>query len=215
MTIGPGLIPPSYLRIVALAGGGFGLLLTPVVMATWLAESDAYLLAGRLFFPAYLGAMAGLYCFQERIGRWSTLRVQGRNGRWSALWVQGAFWLTMAALGVALVGDLGSYYAGSGNGASVGFSPLQSIFYGAVEFPAVVTAQVGMTAYGLGLRRSGAVGARTAWAVAAVGPLGLLLWPLHIPSGPMFAFNLFTVISSLAPAGGGTGATARSGAPVP
>ncbi len=178
-------------------------MLTPLVMATWLAGSDAYLLAGRLFFPAYLGAMAGLYCFQ------------GRNGRWSTLWVRGAFWLTMAALGVALVGDLGSYYAGSGNGASVGFSPLQSIFYGAVEFPAVVTAQVGMTAYGLGLRRSGAVGARTAWAVAAVGPLGLLLWPLHIPSGPMFAFNLFTVISSLAPAGGRTGATARSGAPVP
>ena len=203
MTVGPGSIPSSYLRIVALAGGGFGLLLTPLVMATWLAGSDAYLLAGRMFFPAYLGAMAGLYCFR------------GRTGRRSTPWVQGAFWLTMAALAVALVGDLGSYYAGPGNGASVGFSPLQSIFYGAVEFPAVVTAQVGMTAYGLGLRRSGAVGARTAWAAAAVGPLGLLLWPLHIPSGPMFAFNLFAVISSLAPARGGTGAPARSGAAAP
>ncbi len=178
-------------------------MLTPLVMATWLAESDAYLLAGRLFFPAYIGAMAGLYYFQGRIGSRSTL------------WVRGAFWLTMAALGVALVGDLGSYYAGSGNGSTVGFSPLQSIFYGAVEFPAIVTAQVGMTIYGLGLRRSGAVGARTAWAASAVGPLGLLLWPLHIPSGPMFVINLFTVVSSLAPAGGGTGAPARSGAALP
>ena len=203
MSVGPGSIPSSYLRIVALAGGGFGLVLTPFVMATWLAESDAYLAVGRLFFPAYLGAIAGLYCFQGRIGRRSTP------------WVQGAFWLTLAALGVALVGDLGSYYAGSGNGASVGFSPLQAIFYGAVEFPAVVAAQVGMTAYGLGLRRSGAVSARTAWATAAVGPLGLLLWPLHIPSGPMFAVNLFTVISSLAPAGGGAGAPERAEAPVP
>ena len=203
MTVGPASIPSSYLRIVAIAGGGFGLLVTPLVMATWLAESDAYLIAGRLFFPAYIGAMAGLHFFQGRLGSRSTP------------WVQGAFWLTMAALGVALVGDLGSYYAGSGNGATVGFSQLQSIFYGAVEFPAVVTAQVGMTAYGLGLRRSGAVGARTAWAVAAVGPLGLLLWPLHIPSGPLFAFNLFTVVSSLAPAGGGAGASARSGAALP
>ena len=204
MTVGPGSIPSSYLRIVALAGGGFGLVVTPLVMATWLAESDAYLLAGRLFFPAYLGAMAGLYCFQGRIGCRSN-------------WAQGAFWLTMAALLVALVGDLGSYYAGSGNGASVGFSPLQSIFYGAVEFPAVVAAQVGMTAYGLVLRRTGAASPGTAWAVTAVGPLGLLLWPLHIPSGPMFAINLFTVISSLAPAAalGGTGAAPRSGAAVP
>ena len=203
MTFGPGSIPPSYLRIVAIAGGGFGLLVTPLVMATWLAESDAYLIAGRLFFPAYIGAMAGLYCFQRRIGSRSTL------------WVQGAFWLTFAALAVALVGDLGSYYSGSGNGATVGFSRLQSIFYGAVEFPAVVAAQVGMTAYGLGLRRSGAVGPRAAWAVAAVGPLGLVLWPLHIPSGPMFVINLFTVTSSLAPAGGIAGTAPRSGAAVP
>ena len=203
MTFGPGSIPPSYLRIVAIAGGGFGLLVTPLVMATWLAESDAYLIAGRLFFPAYLGAIAGLYCFQGRIGSRSTI------------WVKVAFWFTLAALGVALVGDLGSYYSGSGNGATVGFSPLQSIFYGAVEFPAVIAAQVGMTAYGLALRRSGAVGARAAWAVTAVGPLGLLLWPLHIPSGPMFVINLFTVTSSLAQTGFIAGATPRSGAPVP
>ena len=195
MTVGPGYFPSSYLRIVALAAGGFGLVITPLVMAAWLA--------GRLFFSAYLGAMAGLYCFQGRVARRATL------------WVQGAFWLTLAALGVALVGDLGSYYAGSGNGATVGFSPLQSVFYGAVEFPALVATQVGMTAYGLGLRRSGAVGARTAWAVTAVGPLGLLLWLLHIPSGPMFVINLFIVISSLAPAGGSASAARRSGAAVP
>lgn len=174
----------TRLRLVALAAGGFGLAVTPFLMAAWLSESDLYLVAGRMFFPAYVGAMAGMLLFRRRL----TKRP--------VFWGRMAFWFTFMALAAGLVGDLGSYWAGPGNGGSIEFSRLQSIFFGTVEFPAIVLAQLGVTFYGFGLVWSGSVGTRAGWLVAALGPLGLLLWPLHIPGGPLFVMNLFWVVSA-------------------
>ena len=179
-----GTVEPPHLRALALAAGGYGLAVTPFVMAAWIAQSELYLVAGRMFFPAYVGAAAGLWLLDRRLGA-----VPHPLAR-------GALWLALAALGVGLVGDLGSYYGGGGHGAGVPFTSAQLIFYSAVEFPAVAAAQLAVALYGIGLARSGAVERRTAWAVAALGPAGLVLWPLHIPSGPLFVINAYLVASA-------------------
>ncbi len=186
MSTAAGMGEAPQLRLLALAAGGYGLAVTPFVMAAWLAQSDLYLVAGRMLFPAYVGAAAGLLVLDSRLGS-----VPDPLAR-------GALWLTLAALGVGLVGDLGSYYGGGGNAAGVPYTSVQLIFYGAVEFPAIVAAQLGVALYGLGLLRSGAVGRRTAWAVAALGPAALVLWPLHVPSGPLFVINLYLVATAAA-----------------
>ena len=153
-------------------------------MAAWISESETYVIAGRLLFPAYLAAMAGVYCPKSLFGRETSP------------WVRGSLWFTLAALAVGLVGDLGSYYGGAGDGVNASFSAAQSIFYGAVEFPAITAAQVGVTVYGLALWRTGEAAPARALGVAAVGPLGFLLWPLHIPSGPLLMFSLLAIIGT-------------------
>ena len=173
------------MRIVVMALGGYSLAIASLVMAAWSAESDLYLLAGRMLFPAYVAAAVGLWVLHRGLGPMPGPLVRG------------GLWLTLAALTVGLVGDLGSYYGGSGNGSTVAFSYLQSIFYSAVEFPAVAAALFGIALYGLGLVRSGTVPGPAGWLVAAVGPIGVLLWLFHPSSGALFALNLLVVTGAL------------------
>ncbi len=174
----------SRLRVVAIAAGGFGLAVTPFLMAAWQAESDSYMLIGRMYFPIYIGALAGMLLFRRR------LRAK------PAFWGRLGFWLAFGALCLGLVGDIGAFWSDGNNFAITPATRSQSAFF-YLDLLSVALAQFGILYYGLGLVWSEIVPVRTGWTMTALAFVGFPLSIVHIPSGTMFAITVFWVVSAI------------------
>jgi hypothetical protein len=174
----------SRLRLVAIAAGGFGLIITPLLMAAVQVDADWYLMVGRMHFPAYIGAMAGMLYFRRRLG--------AKPVFWGRL----GFWLAFAALFLGLVGDVGLFWSDNSNFAIEALTTIQAFFF-TVDLIGAGFAQVALIYYGLGLVWSDIVRDRFGWWLVALAVVGLPLSFLHVPAGTIFATTAFWVAAAI------------------
>jgi len=175
---------PDRLRLVAIATGGFGLIVTPVLMAAWQAETDWFLIIGRMYFPAYVGSLAGMLYFRSR------LRVK------PVFWGRVGFWIAFVALFLGLVGDVGTFWSDDSNFSVRSLTTIQATFF-PFDLLGAAIAQVGLLYYGLSLVWSNVVRNRFGWWLAGLAAVGLPLSFLHIPSGTIFATTTFWVAAAI------------------
>ena len=174
----------TTLRIVAISMGVFGLAVTPLLMSAWHTEHSSYMFIGRMFFPAYIGAMAGMLYFRHQ------LRYK------PVFWGRVGYWLAFAALTLALVGDLGAFWSDGNNFAIRPLSRTQSALF-SLDFLGSVIAQIGILYYALGLLWSDSVPSRIGWIMAGAAIVGIPMSFMHIPSGTIFATSLFWMANSI------------------
>jgi hypothetical protein len=174
----------SRLRLVAIAAGGFGLLVTPFLMAAWQAEADWHLVVGRMHLFAYIGALAGMLYFKRRIGAKPVY------------WGRGAFWLAFVGLGLGLIGDVGVYWSDNSNFAVVPLTTIQTTFY-LLDVIGAPLAQVALIYYGLGLVWSDIIADRFGWWLAGLAVVGLPLFLLHFSAGTIFPTTAFLVAAAI------------------
>ena len=153
-------------------------------MAAWQAEAASYMVIGRMFFPVYIGALAGMLHFRRHIS--------SKPVFWARAW----FWLAFGGLFIALIGDIGAFWSSSSNFAVEPLTRSQAAFF-PLDFLGAALAQVGLLYYGLGLVWSNVVPARFGWLLAAAALLGIPLSFLNIPAGTIFASTAFWVAASI------------------
>ncbi len=192
--------------LAALLGGILCLLLTPIQASIWdttgraplvrasgplpdltgrlhgaLAPGlDAYYFYGRMFPLVYVGAIAGLVGLHA---------LQSGATPWERTW----FRVLLVGLLLALLGDIGAYWGGSGNISA-------SLFQGAAfsfEMLAVLVVLVSSVFYGVVTLRANAVPRWVAWLLVIAGPaavLGVLLTG-YIPHGAILPLSLALAVA--------------------
>ena len=158
--------------------------MTPLLMTAWHTEHSSYMLIGRMFFPAYIGAMASMFYFRRQ------LRYK------PVFWGRVGYWLALGALTLALFGDLGAFWSDGNNFAIRPLSRTQSALF-SLDLIGSIIAQVGILYYALGLLWSDSVPSRVGWGMAGAAIIGIPMSFVHIPSGTLFATSLFWIASSI------------------
>jgi len=184
VNLGLNLRTSSRLRLVAIVAGGFGLLVTPFLMAAWQSEADWHLIVGRMHLFAYIGALAGMLYFRRRLG--------AKPVFWGRL----AFWVAFLGLSLGLVGDIGVYWSDNSNFAVLPLTTIQTTFY-LLNVIGAPLAQVALIYYGLGLVWSDIIRDRFGWSLAGLAVIGLPLFLLHFSAGTIFPTTVFWVAAAI------------------
>jgi hypothetical protein len=179
-----GANPPDRLRVVAIVAGGFGLVVTPFLVASWQAETDWFLIVGRMHFLAYIGALAGMLHFRR-----------GLTAK-PVFWGRLGFWIAFGALCLGLLGDAGAFWSDDNNFSKTSMTTIQVTFF-VLDLSGAIIAQIALIYYGLGLVWSGVVRDRFGWWLAALAAVGLPLSILMFPSLTIFATTAFWVAAAV------------------
>ena len=184
---------------VAVAGGTLCVVLSPVQSYIWNGEASPgwvlvmrplldvvlnsaptapYDFYGRTFFLVYLSIFPML--FTLHVAQRSPVRRLERAG----------FSLTLAGLGLALLGDIGAYWGGLGHSDS-GFTSLQRTAFG-VEGVGVLFLAVGATMFGIATLRGRVVAQWVAWALILAIPAGFpMAWLIrYVPHGIVLPYSM-------------------------
>jgi hypothetical protein len=175
-------MPSDLVRLSGLAamlGGVLGIVLTPILSYLWAIYSDLYGYFGRAYFLVFLGCLAGLAGLYAQRGGNAGLR--GTDALEQEKLVLG---MTFVGLAMALVGSVLDYWGGRPGG---GFTQAQITGFG-FEITGILLALLGSVLLGLAHRTTDVMPRSVPWLLVAAGPLGLLLSPVHIPSGAMLPF---------------------------
>lgn len=160
----------------------FGPALEQAGFLSFAPEHVVYYTYGRLYFLVYLLLLPGVVAFHaalpQRVQEYGNLRERHR--------------LLMLALLIAMLGDIGGYWGGSGDE----FGGVQAA--GAfVEIAGLVMIFGASLIYGLGLRKAGLDPRWVAWLLIFSGPAAILFncsVVFYFPNGPMLFFCMSWVV---------------------
>ena len=168
--------------LAAVVGGTLGTVLTPVLTYLRTTYSDAYLMAfGKAYFPVYLGCAAGLVGLNAR-RKGSSKRPKAEDPTVGT---------TLVGLAIAFVGNILEYRGdllGTGPDA-VGFTTVQAGGF-LLEILGLLILLFGSVTLGVTYLQANVPPRWFAWLLVLVGPVGILLSTLHLPSGTMLPLCL-------------------------
>jgi hypothetical protein len=166
--------------LVAILGGVFGIVLTPILTYLWATYSDVYGYFGRAYFLVYLGCiagLAGLYALRR-----GNLGLQGTEKLNTEKLI---FGITFVGLILGLVGNVLEYWGGS---PGEDFTMIQMQGF-SIELLGLMLVLFGSVAFGLTYRRANVFPSLVPWLLLAAGPGGILFSILlHAPSGTLLLF---------------------------
>lgn len=165
--------------LAAMLGGVLGIVLTPILSYLWATYSDVYGYFGRVYFPVYIGCIAGL------AGLYALRRGNlGLQGTPQPDPEKGIFGMTFVGLAMGLVGDILEYWSGN---PGQDFTQLQVGGF-SIEVMGLLLVLLGSVLLGLTHRRTNVLPRLVSWLLIAAGPGGILFTFLHAPSGTMLLF---------------------------
>ena len=160
----------------------FGPVLEEAGLLSFAPEHIVYFTYGRLYFLVYLLILPGVVAFHAALPQ----SVQDHGN------LRERYRLLMLGLLVAMLGDIGSYWGGSGSE----FNGIQAA--GAfVELAGLVMILGGSLIYGRGLLKAEVDAKWAAWLLILSAPAGILfnfLVVFYFPNGPMFFFCLSWIV---------------------